>query len=360
MFNQNYSSYIGNSLKYLISQAKIKGLTGEEIIARCRDCEIDGTLFGAISAGYLSAEDLQIENEKLIQLLQQYRIKQTAKTAFWFGTLKKVLDTTGDIPCILLKGMPLSQIFHGELFWRNTNDIDLWVPENQYKEAVSRIKKLGYRCDIQPHEWATNQIHLKHPVWPSVEIHWKLSPPPWRTPSFKYAYQRSVHFHDFGVDVHILSEADMWINLLIHAQQHFFAPKTILDLYGCLERLKPDLSLLDAYGLIPMYSLVQKVLTPDNVQKVLTPDKDLPKSTDESHVIKVFRNLFAEMFINKKMGTLSLGSDSKFEAMIGVFLRALSMILLDGNMYKIRSIGTVLFYGPHRLGSCLNKLVRML
>ena len=350
MISQTYSSYIGNYLKYLVSQARKNNLTGEEILSRAEVCEIDGALFGAIAANYITAEDLQIDDKKLQLLLQQYRINQMAKISFWFNSLKKVLNTINDIPCILLKGMPLSQIFHGELFWRNSNDIDLWVPENQYHKATSLLEEIGYQCDIQPHEWATNQIHLKHKIMPSVEIHWKISPPPWRTPSFEHAYKRAIKYHNHDVDVYILSEADMWINLLIHAQQHFFAPKTVLDLCGCLEKIKPDLSLLDAYGLERMYFLVQKSLTS-------TSDIESGINCKDHCMINLPEKIVSKMFIDPRMGRLSLGDDSQLEAMIGVFLRALSMMVLDGNMYKFRSAVTVLFYGPHRLGAFLNRFI---
>ena len=342
MIAETYSSFIGKYLKKLIFAARNAGLAGDEIFERAKLCEIDGMLYGAIAANIITPEELYLDNEKVEQLLRQYRVTQTARIALWFNGLKKVLCTMGDIPCILLKGMPLSQIFHGELFWRNTHDIDLWMPRNQYRGAVSRLEKLGYWCDIQPHEWATNQIHLAHKILPSVEIHWKMAPPPWITPSFEYAYKRSVKYEFQGGSVCILNASDMWINLLIHAQQHFYAPKTILDLYGCFEQLKPDMELLDAYGLEPLY---------ENMRNILLPVIDPECIVKDHYWLNKLRPYLPQMFIHKEFGRLSMGEDSKIEAIIGVLLRALSMIGLDGNMYKSRSVWTVLLYGPHRVGA---------
>ena len=329
--------------------AQNHGLSHDQILARTRDCEIEGYWYAAILSGCIKPSDLNVNEVIIHKIIEKYRLKQTARVALWMHSLKNVCEILQDTPYILLKGLVLSERWFGDFIWRNSNDIDLIVPENQWRLVASKLIQAGYYCDIEPHEWATNQIQLKHKVLASVEIHWKLAPPPWKTPSFEFLYKRRQMVLCRDIYIPVLSDGDLWINLLIHAQQHFYAPKTMLDLCGCMDKVKPDLDLLDAYGLSHLYTFVKNMLAADNRES------EQP-SNCKADWMALMRNVLYKSFSNPRYGRLCFGDDSKADALTGIFIKLFNMLLLDGTIYKFKSMWTVLFYGPHRLGAWVNRL----
>ena len=347
--NTNTHLHLESYLKQLMINARDNGLNGDQILARSRECEIEGYLYAAMTNGLIKPADLNIDDISVQKRIEKYRVKQTARVGLWIHSLKNVCAILQDTPFILLKGIGLSERWFGEYIWRNSNDIDLLVPENQWRPIASRLIQCGYYCEIEPHEWATNQIQLKHKVLASVEIHWKLAPPPWKTPSFEYLYKRRQMITIRDVPIPVLSDGDLWINLLIHAQQHFYAPKTMLDLCECIDHVKPDLCLLDAYGLNKLYAFVNDILS-------LDPRETSHPAGGCMALIALIRKVLYKAFSNQRYGQLCFGDDSRADALAGIFIKLFNMRLLDGTAYQLKSMWMVVFYGPHRFGAWVNRL----
>lgn len=342
---ENFSKHIANYLKYLIIFARNSGLSPEQILDRIKLCSLDSALWGSLENGLIQSQDIQIPEQEISERIKSFKLTQTARSSLWVSSLRKCIESLDEIPFLLLKGLPLSQIWHGSELWRSTNDLDIWVPRDSWKPAVKKLEKIGYSCRIEPHLWATNQILLNHPVLAPVEIHWKLIPSPWLTPGFEYAFKRSRIFPIHDLNVRIPGDGDLFLHLILHAHQHYFAPRTLADICGALERLEPDTVLLDAYGILGLYEKLRSLLTP-----ICQGNSPKPACIQEN----LLHMLSTRMFCGKMLDGIMLGDNSAFQAVVGTLMRSLSMGLLDGAAYQLRAGSTVLFYGPHRLGAWLS------
>jgi Uncharacterised nucleotidyltransferase len=83
------------------------------------------------------------------------------------------------IPCVPLKGPPLSEVLYGDPGRRLSNDIDLLVPTDQLRAAVEVVRSLGYaRPTDYVDESGLPQLHFmlvhEHEKLPPVELHWRV------------------------------------------------------------------------------------------------------------------------------------------------------------------------------------------
>ena len=342
----HYPVSVIHYLKILLNLAQTHRMSGESFVSQCKSWKIDGILWGAVESGWIQSTDLGISESEVVLSLKKYKLQQTAKVLYWFASLKKVLEAIGDIPSILLKGLPLSEMWYGSCLWRDTSDIDLWVPCHLRAEALKRLKDVGYSVTVEPHLWATNQILLECSNSVPVEIHWRMTQPPLRTPSFNHAFKRSEIYTYQDIAVPVLSDADMYIQLMSHALMHEFEPRTQLDLCACFDCFKPDIDLLKAFGLYRYYGALERFVWAYKEHDEITKDCIL-----NHHLYRAFSdrllNRFFKFSNHRDTNLMLFGSD----AVCGQAKRALLMLLLDDDIDRLRAFVSVIFFGPHPLGA---------
>lgn len=263
-----------------------------------------------------------------------------------------------NIRFLVLKGARIGRELFGAAEARATTDIDLWISESRLSQARAVLAKLGYSvapsapCADSPRYWATNQEIAFHETWPAVELHWRLGRPGLVMPSFDEAY--AVSRNDaWGGGVRVPSVCDMWIVLLVHALEHMFALKTLIDGIAFCARYESEARKLCRYA--------------ENfgLRRLSVFFFELYRLLSEGHVGE---RRFIVRFVGWAMirvwqsdcafgGELVVGKDSKIEAALGVILRGVSMFALDGVEYALGNALRAWFYGPHGMGKCLNRVI---
>lgn len=336
-----------NMLRYMLENAHKRGFDAAHMLQRARDCQIDAVLWGALAQNAISPQDLGLSEDKCQADLLLFRMQQTARISLWQRTLACVVPALeeGGSDCIVLKGPPLGIRLMDSEMWRNTSDLDVWIKRDNLEKSAQILEKLGYRCGIEPHLWATNQILYTHDSLVPVELHWSLAPSPWKSPSFDEAMER-VQTQEFRHTlIKVLSDGDLYCHLLLHAHQHYFAPKTLIDLCAGIGNLNIDTQLLDKYGLLRMDRCVRGALSAFG---------DAPQSGMCTNAMSaIIRGYLKDMLADARSGGLIFGGDSFISTVAGVGIRALSMGLLDGCIYPIKAAADVMLFGPHRLGKVM-------
>ncbi len=328
----------------MLTQARQKQLTAEQILERAQACDVEPLIWCAVESGRIVGDDFGLTQA----CLMQFKIQQTARLGIWRKSAETALKALSS-PCILLKGEPMGVRLMGNAMWRMTHDIDLWLPQDQIDTAEKALAGAGWRRTQEPHTWATNQILLEHEVLAPIELHWALAPRPWQPPNFECAYQRALSTRILQTQAYILSDEDQWLHLLIHAHQHYFALKTVFDLLAARSKLQAHPEFLKPYHLCRLNAFVHAML-----DAISSPD--LNASYRQNLAQWMTQMWFKNLLSNSKRGELIFGEDNAWIAAAGVLIRALSMGLLDGYRTPMFAALDVIFAGPHPIGKRCHKL----
>lgn len=321
-------------IQCMLEQAYRHKIPPEMLLSRARACGVDALLWHAVTHEMIDAERYGLTQA----MREAFMLEQTARLAIWRRSVQKALQTLS-MPSILLKGAPLGERLMGDSIWRMTHDIDLWISKDQVETAETELAQAGWHRAQEPHLWATNQILLEHEVLAPIELHWSMAPRPWQTPSFEKAMQTAEPYAILDVQAHILSEDDLWLHLLVHAHQHYFALKTVLDLMEAHDKLQIHPEHLKPYHLGRLHAFVTLL-----IQAASQPET----YSISGQMIKCW---FGNLLSHTQRGELVFGADSRLMAAAGVVLRAFSMGLMDGLKMPVLSALDVIFAGPHRIGA---------
>ena len=336
-----------NLLRYMIENARARGFSADHILRRACDCQIDAVLWGAMAKDAIPPHEIGLPEDRFHADLLTFKMTQTARIGLWQRTLASVVPALNKdgINCIVLKGPSLGIRLMDSEMWRNTSDLDLWIDRGKLEKAAQILEDHGYRCGIEPHLWATNQILYMHATLVPVELHWSLAPSPWKSPSFDEALSRAQTQVFRDIPIKTLADGDLYCHLLLHAHQHYFAPKTLVDLCAAIEKLNIDKKVLEECGLLRMNRCVRSALSAfGDVQ---------PFGICQCTLASVIRRYLKDMLGSACGGGLIFGGETKLGAAFGVGVRALSMGLLDGYIYPAKAAADVILFGPHRLGKIM-------
>lgn len=324
-------------LNRLIRYAVNHGVPPERILARARACGVLPYLYAGIRQKHILCSEIGLPEALLNRQISAFRIEQTARLGLWHYSLGEVVRAIGD-EHIVLKGAPLGQVLMSDALWRDTSDIDIWVPYDQRERVQKCCQSIGYEVGGEPHLWATNQMILKHKRLVPVEIHWALAPQPWISPSFEDAFARSQMIASArGQSIRILGDSDLYVNLLMHAHQHYFSLKTLCDFALAQEKLEKPEALLAACHLQKLDRFAVGLFG------AILSEEISPKS-GLAHL------WFDPLLADTHRGTMVFAEGDTRYAAPGVVLRAISMCLLDGSAVSADAALQVIFCGPHSVG----------
>jgi hypothetical protein len=141
---------------------------------------------------------------------------------------------------VILKGVPLAQLLHGDARARQSTDIDVLVdPENVPRVLDLLVEQLGYerpgRQAVKP--WSTNQIILKHADNQLLlELHWLLAKPNEFSGRIQPRWSQTQSVELVGTSIPVLGRADLLLHLCLHAIQHDASLKTVGDLAAWFDK----------------------------------------------------------------------------------------------------------------------------
>lgn len=264
-----------------------------------------------------------------------------ARTQLYWMTLQKVLLALKDMDVLVIKGPPLSIRIFGRDDFRQSSDVDLWVHPKDLGRAAAALQTLGYMPQKVVRPWATNQQLFvpQNPLFLAVEIHWKLTQPPFLAPDFESAWNMRSTESWHQLTFHTLGDTHCWIGLIFHAFQHVWAIKPWLDL-AAADTLSVNPSVIRQYGLCRIDRFVRDVVR-----------------GNASYQAACLRAVLRHLLLSDEGGKLVMGLNSPVEAALGVVSRSLSVFMLDGMRYPIKSFAFYIFLAcdiiKHKLNGML-------
>jgi hypothetical protein len=172
--------------------------------------------------------------------------------------LQSFLDQK-QIKGFFLKGLPLADLYYGDIGLRHFMDIDIWVEEKYLDNLIQFLIGLGYKSEIYFSDFNNVQcsyiksidyhVHLQNDsvFYPSiVEVHWKLRD---RLGNFKFdpekEYAKTILLKNSIAPLRVLDHNDQFIFLCTHGAEHgWFRLKWLFDLPQVLDKVVFDWSFM--------------------------------------------------------------------------------------------------------------------
>jgi hypothetical protein len=158
----------------------------------------------------------------------------------------QVFFTENQIHSIFLKGVILSELYYGDLAYRNVFDIDVWVEEKNIDLVSDFLNKNGYKRVTDQQSFSRLQLKYlqlssHHEVFVNpndgaaicIELHWKM-----RNGLGNYMFDpvleknRLMQVELNGIEFNVFSHIDQFIFLSVHGAEHgWFRLKWMADLF---------------------------------------------------------------------------------------------------------------------------------
>ena len=200
----------------------------------------------ARAAGLLSASGIEPGLERARDQAVRNGLAQLAALRRATGLL-----TAGDIPCLVLKGLPLGQRSCGNPLVRHQRDIDLLVSPRKFPAAERVLLENGWRR-VEPkfretparNRWYARFRHEHKLAGPGglLELHRRLSYNPFYFDApFESLHAGSVPV-EIGADtVRALGEDDEVVYLVCHGARHYWKRlKWLYDVAALLVSMEPE------------------------------------------------------------------------------------------------------------------------
>lgn len=183
-----------------------------------------------------------------------------AATNLWLAEeLRAMLEALerAQLPCLVMRGLPLAQRLYGDISRRPMGDIDLLVRKTDLTGLTRALEGLGYRfCDRRPgfaQEFSYTLECFRHEPAPIVvEPHWSIAYPPFVDRiSMEGVWQRSAAQRVGDGEVRTLGDEDTVLNLCFHAM-HRGASAPLLWFYELSLLIERERETLDWDGMASM------------------------------------------------------------------------------------------------------------
>lgn len=157
-----------------------------------------------------------------------------------------------NIKGFFLKGLPLAELYYGDLGLRHFMDVDIWVEEKYLDDLIHFLLGLGYKSEIYFSDFNDAQcsfiklidyhVHLRNDsaLYPSiVEVHWKLRD---RLGNFKFnpikEYSKTILVKNSIAPLRVLDHYEQFIFLSTHGAEHgWYRLKWLFDLPQVLDKV---------------------------------------------------------------------------------------------------------------------------
>lgn len=152
--------------------------------------------------------------------------------------LAKLVNQAAARPYLMMKGLPLAALLYDPPENRLSTDVDIVVDPQDLPMIVSSLEKAGLKS-TQRHlrPFSMNQMTLIHESSRlAVDLHWRIALPHLPAPTFDELWAERQTVNVGGLEINTFGPNLGALHLLIHAHQHLFEPRTLLDLALWLEK----------------------------------------------------------------------------------------------------------------------------
>ncbi len=184
--------------------------------------------------------------------LQVVRDRLVRRSGRQLHQLKRAVDVLRDheIPCLVLKGLPLSQRLYAHPWIRGSVDIDLMIPSGSILAADRALGAAGWnrKYPVVPDRMIRNRWHrrygqhleLRGPAG-MLELHWRYSHPSYHPATFETLHARSRSVRVGNAAFPVLEDDDDFMFLAAHGARHFWSRLVWLcDVVLALAGMEPD------------------------------------------------------------------------------------------------------------------------
>jgi hypothetical protein len=150
------------------------------------------------------------------------------------------------VPCVVLKGPPLSERLYSDPTMRLSSDLDLLVSPGRLDEATAALEAIGYRAETAPpdgyYRMHTHHVFLFRPHSPVIELHFRVYTGFGVVlPAEPFLSRAVPHLTDRGSGAWVLAPEDEFLHLAVHAAGHCFEMLSLLHDLKLLLRRNPGL-----------------------------------------------------------------------------------------------------------------------
>lgn len=183
--------------------------------------------------------------------LRRTRDHARLRAAHRLLSLKEIVECLGvaNVPCLVLKGLPMSQRLYGHPWTRQSVDIDVLVPQAAFGTAARTLGAAGWRLPPGARRRRpVSRRHSKHRTLVStagpLELHWRLfSNPEFLDTSldFQRLHACRAEVEIGGVQFPVLNRVDDLVHAVAHGVRHgWLGPKWLCDAAVALGSMAQD------------------------------------------------------------------------------------------------------------------------
>ncbi len=183
-------------------------------------------------------------------IVHQNQYKALAAKQMIVRLQKKFVEL--DVNALFLKGVPVAELYYGDVGLRDTMDIDVWVEPSGFIKVCEYLQSVGYRSNLDLSKLNRKQVEYKYktdhhllfrnddPSYPElIELHWKIRG---RLGIFTFdpnsQYHEVEYYNDLGTPIPILSDIDNLLFLCTHGCDHaWYRLKWLFDVPQLLEKV---------------------------------------------------------------------------------------------------------------------------
>lgn len=137
------------------------------------------------------------------------------------------LFTENNVRVLLLKGPILAADLYGDISYRKSVDLDIFVSLNDLDRVDKFLVEHGYEkeeffsTELDDWKWRIHHLNYVHPQSRiRLEIHWRLHPGPGKEPSFNELWKRKRKSSITNYPIYYLEKEDLFLFLVTHGARH--------------------------------------------------------------------------------------------------------------------------------------------
>lgn len=252
--------------------------------------------------------------------------------------LKKLTESIS-FPWLAFKGLTLQTLSYPDDCSRHSGDVDILIKPTRLKQTLLETRE-EFTFRTTPRPTSMNQLLAIHrELGTHLDLHWCIALPHLPAPTFDELWAERQAVNVGGLELNTFGPNLGALHLLIHAHQHLFEPRTLLDLALWLEKFqnRPEFgAAADKYGWTRVARLAEELI------ELVSNGSPLNSGSVEAVLAEL---ILWEWTNGRRFQDLSTRS---------FIFQVLAVLLIDDKPL-LRSL-RYLTIGPHRVGTTIDRL----
>jgi hypothetical protein len=212
---------------------------------------LDSDSFNLIPLLYSNLSKFSISDPLMPTLKGIYRRSWYLNKILFHNTAELISQlSSNNIETILLKGAAWAHQYYNDVGSRQMEDVDLLIPYNKIREALSILISLGYHIggnyyfEIPPEDYFlyNKELSLLNHKKHRLDLHWFAMNGVYNKKIDEEIWDRSVKFDFYGSDTRVVSSVDAILHTFVHGAFVSYSPpiRWVADSFMILKSLSGD------------------------------------------------------------------------------------------------------------------------